>query len=268
MPYCSKCGKEIDGEAAFCPKCGTPTRSSEVVYRRNNGWEIGRFIALFFGGIIAFAGFGVLMGGVALTSSRGWITDSNGYINTRSIVLQTDTYALVQQNININIEPMMIWRPTTEDIVTLRINVKSSSPSEEIFIGIASAGDANSYLNNVKYDRLTNMNWGWERSPGVIDQPTYKRSSGTEQPVTPTSKNIWIKTAKGTGTQTLEWAPSSGDYWIVVMNANSSPGVDVTSQLGLKIPFLTGIGNILIGVGIFTLLIGIFVIYYGSIRRV
>ncbi|UCG35975.1 MAG: DUF2807 domain-containing protein [Candidatus Bathyarchaeota archaeon] len=24
MPYCSKCGAELDGEATFCPKCGTP----------------------------------------------------------------------------------------------------------------------------------------------------------------------------------------------------------------------------------------------------
>ena len=266
MPYCSKCGKEIDGDAVFCPKCGAPTKSGEIIYRRNNGWGIGRFIALFFGGMIAIAGFGVLMGGVALTSNRGWITDSNGYINTRSIELSTDTYALVQQNININIEPMMAWR-STSDIVTLRINVKSSNPGEEIFIGIATAGDANSFLNKVSYDRLMNIDWGWERSPGIIDQPTYRRYSGSEQPATPTSTNIWIKSAKGTGPQTLEWVPSSGDYWIVVMNAKGSPRVDVTSQLGVKIPFLSGIGNILIGVGVFSLLIGTLVIYFGSIRR-
>ena len=28
MPFCSKCGTELDEEAKFCPKCGTPTSAT------------------------------------------------------------------------------------------------------------------------------------------------------------------------------------------------------------------------------------------------
>jgi hypothetical protein len=251
----------------YCPKCGAPVKSSDVVYRRNAGWGVEKLLALFFGGVIALAGFGVLMGGVALSSTRGWLTDSNGYINTRSVTLQTETYAIVQQNININIEPTMMWRPTQGDIVTIRINAKSFSPSDEVFIGIASETDAYNYLKDVNYDRLVNMNWGWEGSTNALDDPTYSRHPGTKQPNTPTSMSFWVKSVEGVGSQTLEWAPKAGDYWIVVMNADGSTGVDVTTQLGAKIPFLATISNILIAAGVVTLLIGILIIYFGSLRN-
>ena len=31
MPFCSKCGTELDEEAKFCPKCGTPTSATVSV---------------------------------------------------------------------------------------------------------------------------------------------------------------------------------------------------------------------------------------------
>lgn len=31
MPYCSKCGAELDKEATFCPKCGTAVGAKERV---------------------------------------------------------------------------------------------------------------------------------------------------------------------------------------------------------------------------------------------
>lgn len=30
MPFCTKCGKELDATAAFCPKCGTPVAGSSA----------------------------------------------------------------------------------------------------------------------------------------------------------------------------------------------------------------------------------------------
>lgn len=31
MPYCAKCGKELDKDATFCPKCGTAVGAEERV---------------------------------------------------------------------------------------------------------------------------------------------------------------------------------------------------------------------------------------------
>ena len=30
MPFCAKCGKELDADAAFCPRCGTPVAGAKT----------------------------------------------------------------------------------------------------------------------------------------------------------------------------------------------------------------------------------------------
>ena len=270
MPYCKKCGKEIDPNDPYCRNCGAPTMASGTVYRRaegGGGMTTVRVIAVIFGGLIALSGFGLLSGGLVLTSSQGMLTDSSGYINTRQVNLESPSYAIVQQNVNVNIDPGMMWRMNNNDIVSLRITAKAFDPNEQIFIGIAPAQDAYAYLNTVYYDRLVNTNWGWERSTGSQMQPTYQTHPGNPLPTPPSTTNIWTTQAKGLGSQTLEWSPRSGDYWIVLMNADGSPAVDADVQIGAKITILSGIGIILSWCGLVTLLVGVLIIYFGGFRR-
>ena len=37
MPYCSKCGAEMEKDAQFCPKCGAPAGAMEKVEHRATG---------------------------------------------------------------------------------------------------------------------------------------------------------------------------------------------------------------------------------------
>jgi predicted amidophosphoribosyltransferase len=37
MPYCAKCGKELDKDATFCPKCGAPI-SGRVTREKKPEW--------------------------------------------------------------------------------------------------------------------------------------------------------------------------------------------------------------------------------------
>lgn len=270
MPFCSKCGKELDEETVFCPKCGTPTGKGGITYNRGRGWSSGQIIALFIGGIMVISGFGVFVGGAILSTSKGWLTDSNGFINSKPLVLQTQStlsYAIVQQNIDVNLEPLRMWRITNNDIVTMKIIAENYDPNKAIFIGVAPAIDANNYLSSVSYDRLINTSWSLDRSIDNPIQPTYKNHPGSAPTLPPTSIDIWIKSVQGTGTQTLEWVPTTGNYWIVLMNANGSSTIDATVQVGAKIPILGGIGNILIALGVVVLILGGLIIYYGGIRQ-
>lgn len=64
----------------------------------------------------------------------------------------------------------------------------------------------------------------------------------------------------GEGAQDLNWEPLSGSYWVVVMNADSSAGVDVDVKLGARVPILRNIGNMLVFGGIVVLIMGAFVL--------
>ncbi|RLI34767.1 hypothetical protein DRO66_08265, partial [Candidatus Bathyarchaeota archaeon] len=54
MPYCEKCGNEIDEETTFCPKCGANVKTPVIAHRRprSSGRNSTTILAIFFGGII------------------------------------------------------------------------------------------------------------------------------------------------------------------------------------------------------------------------
>ena len=56
MPYCKKCGKELEQEAEYCPTCGTPTRTIELVLA---SWGE-RFVAFIIDSILVSVIVGIL----------------------------------------------------------------------------------------------------------------------------------------------------------------------------------------------------------------
>lgn len=50
MPYCERCGAEVEEEATYCPKCGAPLKGAEGVVELATWTQ--RFIALVIDGII------------------------------------------------------------------------------------------------------------------------------------------------------------------------------------------------------------------------
>lgn len=53
---------------------------------------------------------------------------------------------------------------------------------------------------------------------------------------TPAAADIWVAQASGPGTQELTWTPRSGDWTAIIMNADASSGVDVTTDVGATVP--------------------------------
>ena len=271
MPYCEKCGNEIDEGTAFCPNCGANVRAPGVAYRRPRSSErnITTLLAIFFGGIIIIASLGILAGGGAIKWVESTFSDSDGFLISGEVRLQVDSHAMVGQGVDIDIDvdtPSYVRQLNLGDLVTLKLVGTSNDPSKPVFIGIAQEGDASGYFSDVEYDEVVDLAWPydqeWEHQP-TVEYDTHHGGAPSQAPATET---FWEASVTGSGTQTLEWEPEVGNFWFVVMNADGSSGVDVDMQMGAKVPFLRYIGNMLFAGGFISLVVGSLIIYIGAIR--
>ncbi|MFW2384038.1 MAG: hypothetical protein ACN4GZ_19960 [Acidimicrobiales bacterium] len=99
--------------------------------------------------------------------------------------------------------------------------------SDPLFIGIAPADAAAGYLDGVTHDEITD--WG-SRADDITDV-VYTRNEGATDPAAPGSKGFWVASVSGSGDQTLDWTIQSGEWAVVIMNADGSPGVRPMSDL-------------------------------------
>ena len=271
MRYCSKCGAEMTDDAAFCSKCGTPVEAAtgngapKIVYRHETGWQAGRVFAVIFGGLMLLVAFGLVMGGGTILVTRSAISDQGGYMMTGSVPLKVNSYAIVQSGVNIHMDGDWMMNSPNQNIVSIKISATSNN-GKSIFVGIATQQYAQGYLNNVGIDKLIKYDWVPNRSGGT-GTPTYQTIPGSAPSSSPTTQVFWIAQSTGTGTQTVTWTPTSGEYWVVIMNADGSTAVDVNAQVGARVTILGWIGWGLLFAGFIFGLAGIAVIYFGAFRR-
>ena len=268
MRYCPKCGKENSDTAEFCKHCGEKLAGVTYVKTRGSGWDAGRVIVTIVGVIMIFTAFGLVMGGSSLRFIRGTIMDDEGFIVSGVKDVSSSSYAIVFQNLDVHIddEASRVLRAMGGDIV-FKLEAKGGDPSKAVFLGVAQDSDAAAYLGQVEYDRLESSRW--EYDPFVNDFPEYtlSRHSGSAPSGPPTMHSFWVAHQTGTGSQVLTWRPTTGSYWVVVMNEDASAGVDLDVMLGVRVPLLESFGGILLASGIIIGLIGGFIIYYAVIRR-
>ena len=61
MPYCPKCGKEVEDGVSFCPSCGENLRNDVYRYQREpSRWNPGRIFMIMFGTLIMIVSLGSL----------------------------------------------------------------------------------------------------------------------------------------------------------------------------------------------------------------
>jgi hypothetical protein len=266
LPFCSKCGAEYPDDASFCPKCGAPVQSTGVVYRKEpQRGGAGRIISIIFGGFVLLIAFGFITGGGALLWSQTALTDSSGYLMAPSERFNVASYAVVEDNIDIQMSRGWMMNPTADDIVSLKLTVTPNN-GKPVFVGIAQRQYAEDYLTGVNIDRLVSYTW-MHSTMMDDDTPVFQTISGGAPSTPPAAQSFWVAQSSGTGTQTVTWTPTNGEYWVVVMNADGSKAVDVNAQVGARITVLSWVGwGLLIG-GLTIAAIGVAAIYFGAIRR-
>ncbi|MFX1821480.1 DUF4389 domain-containing protein [Pseudarthrobacter sp. CC4] len=209
-------------------------------------------IMLILGILISIVGATILAGG-AVASVVG-TAQGDGYLTTRTERLSVGSHALTSPRLEAvggGVPPRVPF-----DVGTLRLRASSLDPGKEIFVGVAPQADVERYLSGVHHSELIKV----DSRPFRAE---YRDIPGTGTPVPPGEQTFWSTSASGAGQQDLTWDLAAGNWAIVIMNADASPGVNAEVQAGFRSdlirPAATGLlvgGAVALAIGIPLLILG------------
>ncbi|HEY6748790.1 MAG TPA: DUF4389 domain-containing protein [Mycobacteriales bacterium] len=206
------------------------------------GWTAGRVVSVVAGSILAFGGLGaVAAGGTGL-----WFDQhrEGGYVMSTLDTQRSSGYAITSDRIELYV-PSSGWQWSRDLIGTVRMRVTGATSDAGTFVGIAPTDEVDRYLSGV--------------SRTVLADVAGHRASTVDggAPATPPAQTpIWVARSSGPGTQVLTWEPRSGDWTVVVMNADAARGLSVRGDVGLTVPMLTEISIGLLAGGIVLVAVG------------
>jgi hypothetical protein len=202
----------------------------------NRGPRIAAFVAA---GALALFSFGLLAAGGVLLWADGQ-KDEQGYISSDTERFATATRAITSDNLDLDLDGLdaVVGR---DDYGKVRLEVGGEG-SAPVFVGIARTSEVSDYLRGVDHAVVTDI----DSSPFRAD---YRERAGTAVPAKPGDARFWDASTQGAGKQTLTWDVRDGDWSIVVMNPDGSPGVHADVSAGAKLGFLDEAGWVLLGMG-------------------
>lgn len=201
-----------------------------------------KVVLLVLGSIGALLGLALTAAGGVLVGIHATQRDGDGYYTTSTERFETPTYALTSEDIQLHVDADgRDWGPLG-DIGTARIEAKPAQGAA-IFVGIGRHADVERYLAASAHDQLADVSF----EPFV---PTYRRQAGEALPAAPGGQGFWAASVAGAGPQTLTWDIESGDWDVVVMNADASRGVSVDIAASVKTGLLLPIGIGLLAAGL------------------
>jgi hypothetical protein len=188
-----------------------------------------RLVMLVVGVLLALAGLvaGAAGTGVLVAYAAGG--DEDGYLTSPSFDLETETHAVTAEELEF-VQAPGDWTPWG-DRLDLRLTVTPAEGS--VFVGIAPRTDVAAYLDGVAHDELQRLDL-----PGA----TYTRQAGQRAPAPPAAETFWAESVEGDGAQTLTWSAQAGQWAVVVMNADASPGVAVEATAAAHTDLLLPMG--------------------------
>ena len=193
--------------------------------------KVGRIVMIVVGSLLALIGFGLLAGGTAgLIAYATQRTD--GFFQTGEVRLASPTYAITSDRVDLESEPGEAdWLVDRGALGTVRLSIDPGRPGTPIFAGIGPTADVASYLEGVSRDSIRDI----ELSP---DRVLYRRVPGEAAPPPPGEQSFWVAQVTTDTADELTWEVESGDWTVVLMNADASRGVDVDARLGIKVDWL------------------------------
>jgi len=172
---------------------------------------------------------------------------SDGFVTIGTTQLHTGTYAFDSPLHGDG--PRWIYGPSV--LGTARVRA-SSDTAHPLFIGIARTTDVARYLDGAGHATIAHLATG--------DVTTHDGGA----PAAPPEHAVqWAASTQGIGEQTLVWKPRSGDWSIVLMNADATSGVAVRGDLGAKMPPLPWIAGGLLLLGTLLGCVGAWLIVRG-----
>jgi hypothetical protein len=210
---------------------------------------------LVFGILFSMLGVGLLFGGIAaswvnaLQNDGGYLTsprerfavDSSAIVSARADGIRGDTYP----------------GPLPFDVGSIRIAAESAEPGKDVFVGLAPRQDVDRYLSGSNYSELREVDFRPFRTE-------YREVQGTTQLSAPADQTFWVASAAGSGERNLDWKIEAGDWSVVVMNADASPGVSADLQAGFRSELFGPIAAGLLAAGAILLILGVPLLIFGA----
>jgi hypothetical protein len=177
-------------------------------------------------GLIAFALF--LAGGLLLWAN-GHYKDADGYLSTGSQRFDSAEYAITTPNLEVGAgSPGFLLKADRYGDLRLQTMAKGGRP---LFVGIAPTSDVKAWLNGTSFSEVSDIDY-------APFSATYAQHHGTRKPGPPARQKFWA----ATGAHALHWDVQSGQWSVVVMNADGSRGVSAAVSAGAKVPLIATIG--------------------------
>jgi hypothetical protein len=203
------------------------------------------------GSVLGLLALLLLAGSIALFSIDDERTD--GYFTTATHTYSSPTRALTTESLDVATDAPD-WLFSTDTFGHVRIDPRSTDSAEPVFVGIAPTRDVNAYLDQVQHDEITDL----DLDPFTIDR---SRHAGEARPALPAAQTFW--TASSTDGRPLDWKVRSGEWSVVMMNADASPGVSVDASLGADAPFIRDLAWWLLVPGLGLGLIALVLVAFG-----
>ena len=212
-------------------------------------------ILLALGILLSFAGGAVLTAGI-VAASANTLRDEDGFFSTPVETFTTDSHALTSPSVGrLTIDRGTVGLPF--DLATLRL--QAAGAGSELFLGIGPQAEIDRFLADVERTEIRELRY----FPFEVE---YRDLPGDQPPGLPQEQDFWAATASSSdGGQILEWTLEPGDWGVVIMNTDGSPGVTVDLQAGVRSDLFAPAVTTLLVVGGLLLLVGIPLLVIGAV---
>jgi hypothetical protein len=218
----------------------------------------GRVIAIIVGALLALPALGVFFGGAALTVGAAVEQRDHGYFDETLDRLSTATPAITTAEADFEADSGPRWVLDFLD-VSVRLQVDAVDAAAELFVGIGPANDVEAFLSGVARDEITEVDFRRNVS--------YRTVPGGLTSDAPGEQGFWAASASGGGRLALEWDVVDGDWVVVLMNGDGSPGILADVTVGVRSGALLGIGIGMLVIGALLLAAAVAIIVAGTRRR-
>lgn len=221
----------------------TSERAAESLPDRPR-WTAGRVIAVVAGSVLLLIAFGLIAGGGALAVASAQ-RDADGYLMTDETTISAPGYAITTEKITIETDAGVDvpgWLIGDTKLVV------TSAEEGPLFVSLAPSAEVDAFLADVGHSTIDGFDGR---------RPTYDVVDGGSPAMLPAEAGFWTASTAGAGTRTLTWEVESGDWTLVVMNADGHAPVTAEAAVGATLPALGTAIGVLLGCGGVLLLVAL-----------
>jgi hypothetical protein len=190
-------------------------------------WSAGRIALLVLGSLSALLAAALLAGAGTVLWAHLTQRDDDGFLTSPVEQVSSDAFAVTAEGVEIaDVRELDDW--LVEQGLG-RVRIRATGRLEPVFVGIAPEALVDRYLSRVGHDELRELRSG---------EPRYRDRAGGAPASPPQRAGIWVASAQGAGTQTVDWEARDGRWAVVVMNADGSRPVAAEVSVGAKLGIL------------------------------